>query len=270
MQYIVRVSGDVSDKRVKSYIVNTDSEESARTIAANNFCEEFSAQGEILYANTKARTKNAYLAFVFMIIPILLSYINWKHGHDTISIAPDYISCFFSAVIYAAYVIRFKGISRTVGSWIDIVFCLLSWLLLSTFIKTLLVTETISIFGLTELTINANTILIIAMLLSWLGLKLVSLFSIVLLAIFAFSNISALNDAMGSICGPLYIISSFLGLLLYLSVEPAVDQIMLNLRQSATQGIQNFKVDIAQAKEQAINAKSAIHSKINSSRENKE
>lgn len=248
MQYLVNVSGDVFDKQNKTYIVNSDTVENAKNIATQNFCDEFSVSSYEVCVKPHKRTHTAISAFVCMLIPILLSLINWKHGHNTISICPDYISCLYSVLIYAAFVVRFKGIKRTAGSWIDILFCVFIVLLLASFIKTVLVTQTINLFGLKQITISTNILFPIILILSWIGLKIVSLTCIAGIILISMFNIIALNEAMGMIFGSLYIVCSFVGILLYLSIEPALDEILINLKKSATRGLSNMSKDVSQVK----------------------
>lgn len=248
MQYLVNVSGDVYEKQNKTYVINSDTIENAQIIATQNFRDEFSATSCEVFIKPHKRTYRAILSFTLMLIPILLSLINWKHGHDTISISPDYISCLYSVLLYSAFVVRFKGIQRTVSSWIDILFCIFIVLLLSSFIKTILVSKTISLFGIKVLTINTNIFLPIALILSWIGLKVVSLVCIAGITIIAMFNIMALNEAMGTIFGSVYIICSFIGIMLYLSIEPVLEEIVFNLKKTAVNGLNYISRDVSQAK----------------------
>lgn len=267
MQYVVQVSGEVLDKQNKAYVVDSKTAEEAQLIATQTFCEDFAIESDAVYVKSHKRTYKAIIAFVFMLIPILLSFIGWKNGHDTISISPDYLSCLYGVLIYAAFVVRFKGIQRTVSSWIDILFCVFTVLLLSTFVKTILVTKTISLLGLADITISTNVVLPVAILLSWLGLKVVSLVCMGGVAIIALFNITALNTAMGTIFGPLYIICSFIGIMMYLSVEPAFVETLLQVRNVAVKGLHRLSGDVSYAKAKAINVKTVISNKINTSNE---
>lgn len=267
MQYVVQVSGEVLDKQNKAYIVDSKTVEEAQLIATQTFCDDFAIESDAVYVKSHKRTYKAITAFIFMLVPILLSLIGWKNGHDTISISPDYLSCLYGVLIYAAFVVRFKGIQRTVSSWIDILFCVFTVLLLSTFVKTILVTKTISLLGLTYITISTNVVLPVAIILSWLGLKVVSLVCMGGVAIIALFNITALNTAMGTVFGPLYIICSFIGIMMYLSVEPAFVETLLQVRNIATRGLHRLSGDVSYAKAKAINVKTAISNKINTSNE---
>lgn len=261
MQYLIQVSGDISNKQNKTYVVNSNSLEKAQIIATQNFCDEFTINGDAVLVKPYKRTIKAIFSFIFMLVPILLSLISWKSGHDSLSISPDYISCLYGVLFYASFVVRFKGIQRTVNSWIDILFCVFSILLLSSFVKTILVTKTISLLGLTKITISTTVILPVAILLSWLGLKIVSLACIAGISIIALFNITTLNEAMGMICGPLYVICSFVGIMLYLSVEPAFIDSLSHFKLSAAKGLKYISNDISQTKNKAINIKSTIPKK---------
>lgn len=262
MQYVIKVSGDVANKQNKAYVVNSKSEEEAKKIAMQNFCDEFSVDVEMVDVKLDRRTRKAVLAFVFMLIPILLSFIKWKNGHDTISISPDYISTLYGVLIYAAFVVRFKGILRTVSSWIDILFCIFNVLLFASFVKTILVTKTINILGLAEISISTNILLPVAIILSWLGLKIVSLTCMAFITIMALFNITSLNIAMGTLFGPLYIICSFIGIMLYLSVEPAFIESIQQFGVVVTKSVNYLNKDISMAKANIEKTRINIDKKI--------
>ena len=82
---------------------------------------------------------------VSMIMAILLSFINWKLDHSTVSIKPDLISCIMAFEIYSAYVLRIKGLQR-MTSYIDLVFMVLLILLFSSFIQCILLSILINSF----------------------------------------------------------------------------------------------------------------------------
>lgn len=267
MQYIVHVSGTVSDQQTKTYVVNSKTEEDAQTIAKESFYKEFSSNCEILDIGHRERTKKAIAALLVMIVPILLSFINWKSGHDTISIAPDYISCLYSVGIYLAFVVRFKGVLKTLDSWIDIMFCVSMVLLLSSFVQTILAKESISVLGLTEWEVDTKLVVIAAVAFSWLGLKIISVLCMIMIAVAAFCNISILSDAMGSLWGPIYVICAFIGLALYVYVEPAIIESFHQLKFALGKGARHFASDVAIAKKQVNAIKAAMPKKDNKNEE---
>ncbi len=251
MQYLVRTSGEVLNSQEKAYVIKASSGEEAQKLAKDRFAEEFCALGECVYVQPSKRTFKAWLAFVFMLVPILLSFVGWKVGHDTVLIRPDYMSCLYAVLLYGAFVVRFKGVMRTVGSWIDIIFCVLNVLLISSFVQTLLVTKTIKLFWVKDVSINTAILIPVAVLLSWLGLKLVSVLCMAAVGILALVNITTLSSAMGSLYGPVYIICAFLGILLYLAVEPAAMEILPHFRKSVQKGASYMRSDVVQAGKEA-------------------
>lgn len=97
---------------------------------------------------------------VSMIMAILLSFINWKLDHSTVSIKPDLISCIMAFAIYSAYVLRIKGLQR-MTSYIDLVFMVLLILLFSSFIQCILLNSTFP-FIIWDVSIDCRMLLIIA------------------------------------------------------------------------------------------------------------
>lgn len=266
MQYIVQVNGDVLDKQSKAYVVKAASEEDAQIIATQNFCKEFVVEKDEVHVSVKPqrRSKTAIVAFVFLLIPILLSFVQWKNGHDTVSISPDYISCLFGVLIYSAFVVRFKGIKRVGESWIDIVFCVLLVLVLSTFVRTILVEKNLKFFGNGEFTVDTTVLLVVATILSWFGLKVISLISMCAVTVIALFNIVSLNNAMGFF-GSVYMICAFVGILLYLAVEPALPEIISQIRYTTKDGYRYLSSDISLAKESVVNVTKALSKRIQNS-----
>lgn len=251
MQYLVHTSGEVINRHDKAYVIKAQSKEEAQEIARNNFAEEFYIVDENISVKSSKRTYRAICAYILMMIPIALSFIDWKVGHDTVSMRPDYISCLYAILFYAAFIVRFKGIQRTIGSWIDIVFSVLIVLLLSSFIQTILVRKTISFLWIKEISINTNVVLPVVIILSWLGLKLVSAVCMVGIGVLAIFNIAALSNAMGSVYGPAYIICAFMGIIFYLSIEPAVMEAFPYLKKSVGHGVSYVRNDFVEARNSA-------------------
>lgn len=267
MQYVVNVSGKVANIQDKAYVVESNSKDEAKKIATKNFCEEFSTDECIITSNPRKRTKTAILSIILMIIPVLLSLINWKNVHSTISISPDLISCLYGVAIYGSFVVRFKGVQRTVLSWIDILLAIVSSLLLATFIKAILIESQISFFGICKFDINTNIILIVSVLLSWLGLKAISLVCMGVVIVCALSNITNLNAAMGFIWGPIYVICSFIGIISYIAIEPAFMESRHFVKNFTKNRINHLNNDVIQAKSNVLKVKNNISKKDNNSGE---
>ncbi len=262
-QYLVHTSGEVLDRQSKAYVVKASTKEEAQEIAKNNFAEEFYVVDDHIYTKPYKRSWKAIFAVIFMMIPIVLSLIGWRVGHDTIYIRPDYISCLYALLFYSAFIVRFKGIHRVFETKIDIVLCVSVILLLSSFIQTLFVTKNISILGLKEIPIDTKVLVLIAILLSWFGLKLVSAICMLSVGVLAIFNITVLNTAMGSLVGSTYIICAFIGLLLYISIEPAVIEALPYLKNSVNRGIDYMRRDFIEAGNSARNINQSIKNRKN-------
>ena len=139
-EYIVPVTGSVPERKTTSYLVRACSQDDARRIAEGKFSEEFGTFGESPSALDN-RTPRAIAACILMSIAIGLSYIDWGHGDNLISISPSLTSCLISLILFTAYVVRFKGIHRIVTSENDIALCLCVILLFASFIQTFLGTK---------------------------------------------------------------------------------------------------------------------------------
>lgn len=254
MQYLVHTKGIVAEDKSKSYIIAANEEKTAQEIAKKYFAEENYSVGDEILVRVHKRTATAIASYVLLLIPILLSFINWKVGHDTVSIMPDLISTLCAVGLYSSYIVRFKGVHRTVGSWIDIVFCVLLILLISSFIKIIMFEKVFELFFL-DFSINTTVIVIGAIVLSWIGLKLISVLCMICIVLIAMANIISLNAAMGGAIGTAYIICSFLGILLYLSIEPAVYDTIPYIRKSIRIGknrIHNDFIDAGNSVKQTI------------------
>ena len=252
-EYMVPVTGSVSERKTKSYLVRACSQDDARRIAEGKFSEEFGTFGESLSA-LEDRTPRARAACILMSIAIGLSYINWAHKHELISISPSLTSCLISLILYTSYVIRFKGVNKIVTSKSDIALCLCVILLFASFIQALLTGGIISIPKIpplidSSISIYSYHVLFAAVVLSWIGVKIVSAACFLLVGIAAFINIMQLSDAMGPLFGPLYILSSFFGLLFYISLEPAASEAIYHIKGSVRVAKNYVENDLHQAGE---------------------
>lgn len=250
-EYIVPVTGSVPERKTTSYLVRACSQDDARRIAEGKFSEEFGTFGESPSALDN-RTPRAIVACILMSIAIGLSYIDWAHGDNLISIGPSLTSCLISLILYTSYVVRFKGVHRIVTSENDIALCLCVILLFASFIQVLLTGEFILIPKIpilmdSNISIKSYHLLFATILLSWIGVKIVSAACFLLVGIAAFTNIMQLSDAMGPLFGPLYILSSFFGLLFYISVEPAASEALYHIKASARASKKYVENDFHQA-----------------------
>ena len=85
MQYVVHTSGEVLNRREKAYVIKAPSKEKAREIAKEQFSEDFLVIDGDIDIRPYRRTCRAIMAYIFMLIPIGLSFVNWKVDHETVS-----------------------------------------------------------------------------------------------------------------------------------------------------------------------------------------
>lgn len=264
MEYLVHTSGEVSTTQRKTYVVSAPSQQEAQDIAIHSFQAEFDCVRVDVEAQSFTRTKNSIAACVFMLIAIIISLFSFPYHKtflffsipDTFSIAPQPLSSVFSIIFYSIFVIRFKGIRRSVGSVIDISFTILSVLLLSSVFQSILTAKNLRLLGFIPVP-DPKIILIIAIAASLLGVKLVSAGCMVFIAIAAVSNLDVAGQAMG-FWGVLYIMCAFIGILLYLSVEPAVLEALPQIKNSFSKTSKHISNDFTEAKKEAKSLVDAI------------
>lgn len=248
MQYLVKTIGEVLDQQSKAYVVQASSKDEAQKIAQKKFEEDFyNVAGEVR-TSSYPRNKLAYFSFLLMGCAIFLSIIGWKTGHDTILIRPNLSSCLYAVLIYSVFVVRIKGVQRALDTGIDIVYCILNVLLLSSFIRIIILDREVNFLGLFDIPIDTTYLIIFAVLFSWLGLKLISVLCMGLVCVLAICNINILTDAMGDIWGTVYVLSSFLGVLIYLRNEPAIYEIEKNTKKISIEALNYLKQDFNLAK----------------------
>ena len=173
MEYLVHTSGEVAQFHNKAYVVKASSEQEAQEIAKKNFGKEFNCVKINAEAQSYTRTRRSIAACILMLIAIVIACFPFDPGwwsKPKTFLRPDMYSCVWAIVFYCVYVIRFKGIQRTVETPIDIIMCLFVVVLLSTFFKMLL--HGPEVFGIEIF--SPNKFLIIACFASLLGIKIVS------------------------------------------------------------------------------------------------
>lgn len=245
MKYLIYTEGKVINVQGKSYTVNASTEKEAQELAEEQFIDEYGYNGEIYTSKGKKLNKFTGISIVSMIMAILLSFINWKLDHSTVSIKPDLISCIMAFAIYSAYVIRIKGLQR-MNSYVDLVFMVLLILLFSSFIQCILLNSTFT-FIIWDVSIDCRMLLIIAAILSWLGMKMLSAGCMAIIIICALVKICILNSAMGNLWGPMYVICAGVGIITYLLIEPAVQEMMPYYQDCAQRTMMGLKKNISEA-----------------------
>lgn len=253
MEYLVHAYGKTEMIKDKAYVVKADSEEAAQQLAAEKFENEFGLPAISVATKTKSRTKKTSVACGFMLIAIVLAmfkYPMYLMGFIRLSnkalLQPSLQSCLWAIAFYCVFVIRFKGIKRVTETPLDVAMCFITIVLISTFFTMLL--ETKVVFGLKWL--NSTALLTIGLIASVLGVKFVSAGCMAVVMLVSVFNITVISDAMG-FWGVLYIMCAFIGILLYLSVEPATLEAWPQIKRELGMGIKGVKNDFSEAGAQA-------------------
>lgn len=264
--YVITTEGKIIGSKNVSYAITANNKEEAIKIAEQHFLAKYpTIDNQVNLTDIHERNiKWVIASIVMMSIAIFLSYISWKNGHETISIAPDLISCFYSAILFFVYILRIKTLKNSFKSIWDIIYYFLLVLLFASFIKALLVQKNIAFLGLLNIEINSNKVLIIGILMSIFGVKIVSVFCYLIIVFFAVSNLLLLNDAMGSIWGPLYLVCATGGFLTYLANDSELNEFVPEVKSSMTFVGNSVMQDFIGAKKEVSKISKTIKDKDNS------
>ena len=244
MQYLVQTKGEVIIPQEKGYIIEAVSQEDALIIAKQNFLEEFQVANEdVQIQSFKNRNMNLAISCLFLSISVFLSFINWSYGHEIMSIRPNMISTIYAVFLYMAFIIRFKDLKQMLHSPLDMVVCVLIILIFAALIQPLLLVKSIPFFIIGDIPFDANIMIPIAIVLSWLGLGAISGIIYPIIFILGICNIFFLNKAIG-IWGPIFILSIFLGMLFYISTEPQFYSMKSLFSLSMKKGVTTVKSDM--------------------------
>jgi|GEM_PF-625410 hypothetical protein len=269
--YLISAEGQIANSQKAEYIIRANSEEEAKKEAYRQFAETYPIVDSDISVVVHKRTASAITSYVFLTIALFLSFVKWANGHELINIAPNFITTLYAAGLYGAFVVRFKGLSRTFKSAIDIMYAILIILLLGSIIHIILVEETFTILGFIKFNVSTNVVLIIAIILSWLGVKLASYACIGFVMVIGLLNMFTLNNAMGNIWGPMYVICAFIGISLYLSNEPEVANGIQFSARNQQYRLSAAQAEIIHAKNTAINKlknANGISTAVNNSEDN--
>jgi hypothetical protein len=158
------------------------------------------------------------LSVVFMAIPILISFQTFAVGieksflffHWTeralFSISPSFVSTLAAILLYLSIVIRYK--LRLFSDAYETIIICLNILFCASFLEIFCGKE---IWNIPFINISSQSFLLVAVILSWIGMRAIAGFIWIFLFILAVTRIAGLNVAMGSL-GVAYILSAFVSM----------------------------------------------------------
>lgn len=239
-QFNVTTHGTISVPHSTNYSIVANNEKEAQSIAKNSFEAAFPVVNPdtITFHFSKRKKSLFWVGLIMLVIALGISFIPWMNGREIFSIRPSLISSIYAIILHAVFVVRIKGISRAFESWQDIVGSILCIAVISSLFSTI---SSISILG-----VNSNIIIVVAILLSFFGIKIISLIAYIIALLLALFSLTTINSLM-EIYGAVYIIFSYLGILLVLSSDPFAEDIVQNLIESTSHRLNLLSNDVRYA-----------------------
>jgi len=216
--------------------------------------------GAINISASVKQTRNIKLAILFSSIACFFSLFNWFTDAGTVlSIRPSLISVMAAIAIYSAAIIRARGLDNSFNSFLEGLQSILTIWLCATFVGFFIGPLSFQIplpggwfaqriMGLPEalvIPIPSSFILLLAILLSWLGIPQIARFAWVALFVLAGVRILVADVAMG-IWGAMYMLTAFLGIVFMLKHEEADsrDAMIGNLSKIGSNARDFFKANL--------------------------
>lgn len=221
--YDVEIS--TNEKIESSQIVKVELDGFSRKITAENELKKSLA--ETYGSNFKIFERfNPIPAIVFLAIAVFLTFFKFdlKTGTAQLELLPNGVSLILSIAIYSAVVLRVKGFRSSFNTPIDVIVSVLTICLLATFIKVLL-NDAVESSGIVSVFLekigmgNSLWLIILAVVLSWLGMKNISKYVYLIVAVLGFVELCSIDGFMGEVLCVIFLLSSFLGFVFYLKYE---------------------------------------------------
>ncbi len=210
---------------MKTICISAKNQEEAASI-----CEKQLKESNISFVALNKKS-GVLPAIIFLFIASLFSFFDFykEHSLKTISLMPNITSMLFSIIIYSAFVIRVKGINNTFKNFSDTLVSILFFYTLAIFINLFVELPASSSGFIGKLfykTLNIKPIsfIIVATILSLIGLKQICGFVWIFICITGIIELSSLEAFLGKWNSLIFLISSFLGIVFYLKYEGEVIQ----------------------------------------------
>ena len=225
MKWFYYVEIPTNEKIESSQIVKVELDGFSRKITAENELKKSLA--ETYGSNFKIFERLTPIpAIVFLVIAVVLTIpkFDLNSGTAQLHLLPNGVSLILSIAIYSAVVLRVKGIQSSFNSAFDVVISMLCVWLLASFIKVLL-NDAVESSGIVSVFLekigmgNSLWLIILAVVLSWLGMKNISKYVYLIVAVLGFVELCSIDSYMGNYLCVIFLLSSFLGVVFYLKYE---------------------------------------------------
>lgn len=192
-----------------------------------------------------------------------LIFRTWYINHTAMSMSPSMLAIIYGIILYSSFIVRFKGVKNIFLSIPDIIACVFIVCILASMIQILLQSNEITFLWVFKISIDANSLIIIALLLSFFGIKIVSCICYIFIGILAISNINLFSQAMGNLWGMVYLLTAYIGIMMYIACDPVLEMIWPTLINAVSGTLNYAKRDFEIGKIELENISDEIKDKIN-------
>ena len=197
------------------YSLPAANREEALVLAKDHYKKEYP---DLVEVDAEIAKKQSKVSIICLSLAIFLSFIPWHSpGGSVIYLRPTLLPMFFSIAMYSAVIIRIKGLRNSFNSGAIAFGNFLTVIFIATFVSLLTGDANLQLFRWT-FPISGEPILLVAVLLSWLGIAKIAKFVWIAVFIIAIFRLLALDTAMGS-WGMFYAIFGFVGIIFQLKQE---------------------------------------------------
>lgn len=267
--FVVFSDLDVIDKVTTVSTVSSSSKEEAKEIVKKELESRNDFVGDSIVMRVEEKnTREQIIATVLFVISVILSLTKWTIGtkHGQYDISPNLESGVYAVLVFLTLYVRFKGLNSIFDSLLDLIDCILIIALLSSFIRIVMIKQ-IDLFDFTTLffqikpfTFSTTHLIVLGIVLSFLGLKLLSLISYGVVLFVGISNLMKISSAM-EIKGFIFFIFAIIGILLYLKNDPELQAALPFIQNTYRHGKHLLNNDLKISRQQVAGIKNHINMK---------
>ena len=202
----------------------------------------------ILVGN-KIFTAKEFFSIILMMFACFISLqtfnsqnkVRFHYEIEEFSIKPNFLSLVFAVLLYISFFVKGTlNFPKKIYSYVIIIFNLI---FLSSFMSIFISNDQWELFGLIELPFSAQTLAIIAILISYFGIKAAAGFAWIALFICGFSRLVQIDSAMGRSTIP-YVLCPFVSLLMQVTDSENFKQMLLKYSNSGKKALNQVGTDI--------------------------